>query len=178
MNYSLYDPSQKEQIKQLFCKTFSDSEGEAEGRLIGDLALELMETTDNNDLRVFVATEHAKVIGSIMFTRLTFENNINAFLLAPVAVHTDFQGKGVGQSLIKFGLQTMKEQGVALAFTYGDPNFYSKVGFCPVSEEQVKAPLALTYPEGWLGQSLASDELEPIMGNSSCVEAFNNPVYW
>jgi hypothetical protein len=33
-------------------------------------------------------------------------------------------------------------------------------------------------PEGWLGQSLVGDEIEPIAGNSYCVEAFNKPEYW
>jgi len=60
---------------------------------------------------------------------LTFESEVNAFLLGPVAIHTSYQGKGIGQKLINFGLNTLKENGVELAFTYGDPNFYSKVGF-------------------------------------------------
>ena len=34
-----------------------------------------------------------------------------------------------GQQLINFGLAHLKEIGVELVFTYGDMNFYSKVGF-------------------------------------------------
>jgi putative acetyltransferase len=60
----------------------------------------------------------------------------------------------------------------------GDPGFYSKVGFRPITEKLVKAPLKLMYPEGWLGQSLLSDEIEPITGNSHCVDALNKPEYW
>src|SRR6056297_374096 len=89
-----------EEIKQLFIKTFSDSEGEAEGRLIGDLAFDLMTKTDSQDLHVFIASENEKIIGSIIFSRLRFEKSqVNAFLLSPVAVHTDYQGKGIGQKL-------------------------------------------------------------------------------
>ncbi|WP_064608275.1 GNAT family N-acetyltransferase [Photobacterium sp. J15] len=178
MKLSIYNSSQKEEIKQLFCNTFSDSEGETEGKLIGDLAYDLIDITDSNDLFIFVATENKKIIGSIIFSRLTFETQISAFLLGPVAVQTAKHGKGVGQALINFGLQTLKDHGVQLAFTYGDPNFYSKVGFAHVSEEQIKAPLALTYPEGWLAQSLVSEKVAPIKGNSSCVEAISKPVYW
>ncbi len=98
--------------------------------------------------------------------------------MAPVAVHTSYQGQGIGQGLIAFGLNTIKEDGVELAFTYGDPRFYAKVGFQPISEEIVKAPLTLTYPEGWLAQSLLGDHMEPIPGKPSCVEAFNKPDYW
>jgi putative acetyltransferase len=178
MKLSTYNPSNIEEIKQLFTKTFSDSEGQSEGILIGNLAYDLMTGTDGNDLYGFVATENEQIIGSIIFSRLAFENGINAFLLAPVAIHTSYQGKGIGQKLINFGLNALKESGVELAFTYGDPGFYSKVGFSPITEKLVKAPLTLRYPEGWLGQSLVSDEIEPITGNSHCVDAIDKPEYW
>lgn len=178
MKYSLFKPMQTNEIKQLFTKTFSDSEGDKEGSLIGHLVQDLIETTKAEDLYVFVATENEKVIGSILFTRLTFEEDICVFLLAPVAVHTDYQGKGFGQELINFGLQEMKKEGVELAFTYGDPSFYSKVAFQPVIETQFKAPLTLSYPHGWLAQSLTGEELSGITGNSSCVPAFNKPELW
>ena len=178
MKFSAYNPKNIEEIKQLFTKTFSDSEGQSEGLLIGNLAYDLMINTDGHDLYCFVATENKEIIGSIIFSKLTFESEINAFLLSPVAIHTSFQGKGLGQKLINFGLNTLNENGVALVFTYGDPIFYSKVGFSLIAEKVVKAPLKLTYPEGWLGQSLVSDEIKPIKGVSVCVEALNKPELW
>lgn len=178
MRFSTYNPSKTEEIKQLFTQTFSDSEGQSEGFIVGNIAYDLMTRTDAHDLYGFVATENEKIIGCIIFSRLTFENKVNAFLLSPVAIDTSYQGKGIGQKLIDFGLNTIKENGVELAFTYGEPGFYAKVGFNTISEELVKAPLKLTYPEGWLGQSLVSDEIAPIIGNSHCVEALNKPELW
>ncbi|WP_019613392.1 GNAT family N-acetyltransferase [Psychromonas ossibalaenae] len=178
MNFSTYNPNSIEEIKQLFTKTFSDSEGKSEGLVIGNLAYDLLTITDGDELYCFTAAEGEKIIGSIIFSKLTFESKANAFLLGPVAVHTSCQGKGIGQELINFGLNTLKENGVELAFTYGDPNYYSKVGFDLVAEKQVKAPLNLTYPEGWLAQSLTGDEIAPIAGNSYCVEAISKPEYW
>lgn len=178
MELSTYNPGNIEEIKQLFTKTFSDSDGQPEGLLIGNLAYELMTSTDGHDLYGFVATEKEQIIGSIIFSKLTFESEINAFLLSPVAIHTNYQGKGIGQKLINYGLDTLKVNGVELAFTYGDPNFYSKVGFSHIAEKSVKAPLKLTYPEGWLGQSLVNDVIEPITGSSYCVEALNKPELW
>jgi len=64
------------------------------------------------------------------------------------------------------------------AWLYGDPNFYSKVGFSAIDEKLVPAPLNLEYPEGWLAQSLVGDEIEPIAGKSYCVEELNKPEYW
>ena len=178
MNLLPYSPSNIEEIKQLFTKVFSDSEGQSEGLLIGNLAYDLMTSTDAQDLYGFVAIENEEIIGSIFFTRLTFESEVNAFLLSPVAIHTNYQGKGIGQKLINFGINHLKENGVGLVFTYGDSKFYSKVGFSLITEKLAKAPLKLTYPEGWLGQSLVSDEIEPITGSSYCVEALNKPEYW
>ena len=178
MNLSIYDPNKSEEIKNLFTKVFSDSEGESEGVLIGNLAYELITETDPKDLYGFVATQDEKIIGCIFFSRLTFENDVRAFILSPVAVHTDHHGKGIGQKLINYGIKVLKEEGVELVMTYGDVNFYSKVGFKPISEEVVKAPLKLTYPEGWIGQSLISDTVAPIAGNSSCVKALNKPEIW
>ncbi len=178
MNLLPYSPSNIEEIKQLFTKVFSDSEGQSEGLVIGSLVYDLMTSTDAQDLYGFVAIENEEIIGSIFFTRLTFESEVNAFLLSPVAIHTNYQGKGIGQKLINFGINHLKENGVGLVFTYGDPKFYSKVGFSLITEKLAKAPLKLTYPEGWLGQSLVSDEIEPITGSSYCVEALNKPGYW
>ena len=178
MNLLPYNTSNIEEIKQLFTKVFSDSEGQSEGLLIGNLAYDLMTSTDAQDLYGFVAIENEVIIGSILFTRLTFESEVNAFLLSPVAIHTNYQGKGIGQKLINFGINHLKENGIALVFTYGDSKFYSKVGFSLIPEKLAKAPLKLTYPEGWLGQSLVSDEIEPITGSSYCVEALNKHEYW
>jgi len=178
MEFSFYKSSNTEEIKQLFTKVFSDSEGQTEGVLIGNLTYDIMTGTDAQDLYGFVATENQQIIGSIFFTKLSFQNGVNAFLLSPVAIDTSCQGKGIGQKLINFGINHLKENAVRIVFTYGDPNFYSKVGFIPIGENIAKAPFTLTQPEGWLGQSLVSEEIEPIEGYSSCVEAFNKPEIW
>ena len=178
MKLSTYHPNNTEEIKQLFTMTFSDSEGQSEGLLIGNLVYELLISTASHDFYCFIATENEQIIGSIIFSKLSFDSEINAFLLSPVAINTSYQGKGIGQKLINFGLDTLKENGGELVLTYGDINFYSKVGFSLITEKIVKAPLKLTYPEGWLGQSLVSDEIEPIAGNSYCIEAFNKPELW
>lgn len=75
-------------------------------------------------------------------------------MLAPVAVNTKHQGKGVGKALIKYGLNELKNRSVTVVLTYGDPSFYSKTGFQTLSENVIKAPLKLSKPEGWQGQSL------------------------
>jgi len=99
-------------------------------------------------------------------------------MLAPVAVGTEYQGKGVGQALITYGLNELKNRSVAVAITYGDPSFYSMVGFQTLSEDVIRAPMKLSMPEGWLGQSLTEKPISTINERPTCVKEFNDPVYW
>ncbi|CAD7778098.1 MAG: hypothetical protein KIIPBIDF_00975 [Candidatus Methanoperedenaceae archaeon GB50] len=46
-------------------------------------------------------------------------------MLAPVAVSTEHQRKGIGQALINYGLDELKKRSVSIVVTYGDPSFYS-----------------------------------------------------
>ena len=118
------------------------------------------------------------MIGTIFFTRLQFDEPVEAYMLSPVAVSTAHQGRGVGQALIQFGLNELKNRSATLAVTYGDPAFYSKVGFQALSEELVQAPHPLTMPDGWLGQSLSGEAVPTLKSRPSCVPEFDNPDYW
>jgi putative acetyltransferase len=178
MEFRAQRPSDSAAIERLFVSVFSKSEGEQEGALIGNLAKELIADTDSRDLYGFVAVDGEQMVGAIFFSRLTFEKDIDVFILAPVAVHTEYQGMGVGQALIAHGLREIKKRGIRIVITYGDPAFYTKVGFHPISQDMIEAPLELSHPEGWLGQSLTDDSIKRIPGRCSCVKALNNPAYW
>ncbi|MEL7500441.1 MAG: N-acetyltransferase [Planctomycetota bacterium] len=165
-------------VAKLFESVFADSEGEAEGLVIGRLAKDLFEKTDDRDLFNFVADLNRDLVGSIFFSRLWFKSREQVFILGPVAVHTDHHRKGIGQALIRHGLSALREEGVDFVLTYGDPNFYGKVGFRSVSHETVIAPYPLSQPVGWLGQSLVDKSIETLTGSCTCVEAFKEPAYW
>ena len=178
MKLSPFKSSQSQEVIELFTKVFSASEGEAEGQVIGSLVSDLIATTEQQDLIGFIAISGEDVVGSIFFSRLVVPSDNVAFILSPVAIATNEQGKGLGQQLINYGISHLKSLSVNLAFTYGDPNFYSKVGFSPISESIVKAPLKLSYPEGWLAQSLDGSSIKAMQGASQCVEALNDQQYW
>lgn len=165
-------------IERLFHSVFTTSEGELEGMLIGNLARELMATTDSDDLIGFVAVEGRQVVGAIFFSRLTCASFSDVFILSPVAVATAHQGLGTGQGLITHGLREIAKQDVRFVITYGDPDFYSKVGFHPVSPSAIQPPFELSQPEGWLGQALGDEPIDTIHGRCTCVTALNNPAYW
>ncbi|MDY0135672.1 MAG: N-acetyltransferase [Thiomicrospira sp.] len=179
MNLQSYQSTDAKPIVDLFHQTFSASEGEQEGALIADLAKQLCQTTRPADLQIYVAIEDLQIIGCIMLTRLTYPQSEKiVFMLAPVAVHPNVQRRGIGQALIEFAKTEMKQQGVDVMVTYGDIGFYAKVGFAPVAEVVLPSPMPLSYPQGWLAQSLKRHEIQPIAGPAECVEAFSNPAYW
>jgi predicted N-acetyltransferase YhbS len=178
MQYTLADNSLYAEMIEVYKESFTTAEGAEEGTMIAELATQLFESPAN-DCYPFCATQDGRVIGAVIFSRLAYKNNLaDVFVLGPVAVATESQSQGVGKGLIESGLSYLKDLGVTVVMTYGDPAYYSRVGFSPVSQEQITAPFDLQYPEGWLGQSLTDAELPVIDTECSCVEAFNNPVFW
>ena len=178
MKISIFSASQSQGVINLFAKTFSESEGPDEGESIGHLVSDLIATTNERDIVGFVALLEEEITGCIFFSRLALPNKSVAFILSPVAIATEQQGNGIGQELIRYGIEYLRSMDVELLFTYGDPAFYSKVGFQQISPDIIKAPFKLTQPEGWLAQSLSNDEIDAIEGSSQCVDALNKQEYW
>ncbi len=161
-----------------FARTFGDAEGHAEGESIGSLVRQILTETPAEEHQVFTTENSGQIDAAVIFTRMHYGDRRAVWLLAPMAVATDKQGQGIGQSLLQTALSTLRERGVDIVLTYGDPRFYGKVGFHPIRESDIPAPFALSMPEGWLGQSLTSEPVGQIEGPAQCIQAFNNPVYW
>ena len=165
-------------LAELFTSVFTASEGRMEGERIGNLSSALAASIDNEERICFGAYDSDLLVGSIFFTRLRFDDPAQVYMLAPVAVATEHQRKGVGKALIGYGLNELKERSVRVAVTYGDPSFYSKVGFQALSEDVLAAPLELSMPFGWLGRSVTTEPIPSFKGRPSCVEEFNDPTFW
>ena len=178
MKFSLFSESKSQEVIDLVKSVFSASEGDAEGQAIAIFVKNLIATTKSNDLIGCVAVDKDTIVGCIFFSRFTVPSGQDAFILSPVAVSTDFQGIGIGQKLIQYGLDHLRSLNVSLAFTYGDPSFYSKTGFEKIDESIVKAPCPLSQPIGWLAQSLNGQKIQAMVGPTECVEALNDPTLW
>jgi len=179
MKFATGPEGREQAIIDLYAAAFSSSEGEAEGKLIGDLVRTLLSTTPERDLFVFTAEKDGAIVGSICFSRLSYDQDERTvFILSPVGVAPEYQGKGVGKALLEHGLQALGKLQIEVCVTYGDPKYYSKVGFRQITQRFAQAPFDLKHPEGWLAQSLTDVELTPLHGSSRCVAALNSPVYW
>ena len=95
-----------------------------------------------------------------------------------MAVHPDHQNNGIGQTLLRESIAALKDHGVGILITYGDPNYYGKIGFLPVTEQVAPPPFPLSMPIGWIGQSLYGPEIAPLQGSCTCVSALKNPAIW
>jgi predicted N-acetyltransferase YhbS len=165
-------------LTQLFTSTFGSSEGAEEGVLIGSLVAKLSADIDDLGICCFGAIENKQLVGALFFTRLHFADRAPIYMLAPVAVSTNHQKSGVGKALISHGLNEMENRGALVAVTYGDPSYYGKFGFKPLSESVLKAPFDLSMPHGWLGLSLTGELIQTRTERPDCVDAFRDPAYW
>lgn len=178
MKLSLFSESKKQEVIDLFRSVFSEAESEDEGQVIASFVSKLIATTEPQDLIGCVAQENESIVGCVFFSRFIVPSNQVAYILSPAAVATDFQGTGIGQQLIRYGLDHLRSLNVNLAFTYGDPAYYCKTGFEQITENIVKAPCTLSQPVGWLAQSLDGSPINKMSGATHCVEALNDPSLW
>jgi predicted N-acetyltransferase YhbS len=177
MKNQIVNRDNQEKIAALFTSTFETSEGHEEGALVGELASRLAFEIDDERVICFASFEKTKMIGAIFFTELIYQEATRVYMLAPVAIDPHYQGQGFGQALINEGLDLLRKRSISLVVTYGDPAFYSKVGFAPVIE-LIPPPLKPSMPYGWLGQTLTDEEIPKLKSVPICVEEFNDPIYW
>lgn len=155
-----------QQIVEAYYTSFSASEGETEGAQIRALVQNLLGNTAKGDIFLYAALHDDTVIGCAIFSRLTYSGDArNVFILSPMA-------------LLRESIAALKDHGIDVLMTYGDPNYYEKVGFLPVTEQVAPPPLLLSMPIGWIGQSLDGPEITPLQGTCTCVLALNDPAIW
>jgi hypothetical protein len=59
--------------------------------------------------------------------------------LAPMAVLTKLQEKGIGSQLVKTGIEICSTQGYDAVVVLGHPEYYPKFGFVPSVKYQIKS---------------------------------------
>lgn len=179
MEIAAHPPYPAPEIAALFTQSFTASEGAAEGALVGGLARDLLASTPAADLHCFTARDAGTLVAAVLFTRLHYaQDPRHVVLLSPMAVASDRQGQGLGQALLRHALDSLRAEGVDIAITYGDPAFYGKLGFRPLSTATAAAPHPLRQPEGWIGQSLRGDALPPLAGPVRCAPALDAAEFW
>ena len=93
--------------------------------------------------------------------------------LGPVAVRSDFQWKGVGRAMIKFGLVLCRAKSYSAVAVLGHPAYYPRFGFLPASHWGLK----MTFPAPAAAQmvlELEPESLDDIQGTIHYLPGFDN----
>lgn len=110
-------------------------EGDEEANIID----RLRENCDS--LLSLVAVESGRIIGHILFSPATIENEngtIRGMGLAPMAVLPAYQRRGVGSQLVERGIEILQQQSVPFVIVLGHPDYYPRFGFRPASRYGIR----------------------------------------
>jgi len=88
------------------------------------------------------AVEDDSILGHAMFStmRVTPAGR-HVAALGPVAVRVDRQGRGIGEALIRAGLERCRTMGIEAVAVLGDPSYYARFGF----SAELAAPIACAF---------------------------------
>lgn len=77
-----------------------------------------------------VAVDAGRIVGHIAFSPVTIAGVEGGwFCLAPVAVASDCRRRGIGEALVRAGLDRLRRAGAAGCVVLGDPAWYARFGF-------------------------------------------------
>ena len=90
-----------------------------------------------------IAEIGGEIVGHIAFSPVRIEGGpeiFEALALAPVAIHPNWQRKGVGSALIRWSLDECRRVGHELVIVLGHHQFYPRFGFVPAMPLGVRCP--------------------------------------
>ena len=113
-----------------------------------------------------VAVEEDKIVGYILFTRVTIANGENRHTtlgLASLIVNPLYQKKGIGAKLVTHGLQKATELSFTSVLALGYEYYFPKFGFLPTSRWNIKPPFEVPS-EVFMALELVPNALSNISG--------------
>ena len=157
---------------------------EEERDIVAELAINLLheETTPPTISLVAERAEGntGRIVGHIAFSpvKIGYDDSLQGYILAPLAVLPEYQQQRVGSKLIEAGRQRLLKQGVHLLFVYGDPSYYGRFGFSTDGAALYTAPFTLQYPFGWLALTMIQAGRPESPVKITCVASLSDPQLW
>lgn len=106
-----------------------------------------------------VAVIEGKLVGHVVFATCLVDTGSEKkiALLAPLAVASAMQRRGVGSALVHDGLRRLERQGAVRVQVLGDPAYYGRFGFAPDEDITPPYPLPEECRTAWQYVNLNKD---------------------
>jgi putative acetyltransferase len=160
-----------EEINKLVISSFTEGTDYSDGTDIVALIKEIRDGQYYIPELSLVAEINEKIVGHFMFShfpllttakKADYDRSIKkteTVMLAPVSVRADYFRQGVGSTMIKLGIEKVKEKYYKGIQVEGNPAFYNTLGFItssnyniyPTSGWPMKAPECMMHQETYSG---------------------------
>lgn len=117
------------------------------------------------------------LVAHVLFSICKTEGPQVGALLGPLGVIPARQRQGVGDTLVRHGLEQLQATGINQVFVLGNPAYYVRFGFTPEKQVLAPYPLPVDYGDAWQSMTLA--ERPPLTaGRLELPEPWMNPALW
>lgn len=122
------------------------------------------------ELSIVVQIED-KIVGHILLTKITIDNQWSSLALAPVSVLPEFQGQGIGGRLIKEAHKLAKDLGYGSVILLGHNDYYPRFGYKQLSQFGIKLPFEVPL-EVCMAIELIPNSLKEVSGTVCYAQEF------
>lgn len=123
-----------------------------------------------------LVAEHAgRVVGHALFSKVTVQGETEAWPvlgLGPIAVLPDYQGRGIGASLINAGLGRARDLDFLAVVVLGHASYYPRFGFVPASRFGLRSTFRVP-DEVFMAMPLHPGSLDSVTGTVIYPAAFH-----
>ncbi len=143
-------PEEKKDYKDiisLILRSFGEGTDYSDGIDVVALVEEIRQSEYYIPELSFVAELGNQIVGHFLFSKFPLSptkeggydqvDNIDIVMLAPVAVHAEYFHQGIGSTMLKLGMEKVKEMGYKGITVEGDYHFYNRVGFKTSAEYNI-----------------------------------------
>ena len=147
-------PTDQAALETLYPAAFPDED-------LLPLLRELLSEEDN--VLSLVAVSDGTLVGHIAFTMCGIAGHSDKVgLLGPLAVGPRYQRQGIGGTLIRHGLNRLKNEGAIQVNVLGDPAYYGRFGFVPDNNVLPPYDMPKEWQTAW--QSISLNGTTPELG--------------
>lgn len=122
-----------------------------------------------------VADVDRRVVGHVLFTRCWIDHaagrSMESLALAPMAVLPEFQKQGIGDRLVRAGLDRARSLGFGSVIVLGHARYYPRFGFTPAEEWNIRPPFEVPA-DHYMALELVPDALASVAGTVRYAQEF------